>query len=224
MSRRDFRSWSIAGVWRRAREVLRQEGPRSLWFKILGEICYRRLLLLERVLDGSKKESGGLGPVSRLATSDLDCYSRFQPDADLAEIRRRLRRGDICLAMNHEGEIIHACWIRRGRARSEYLDCEVELPPDTGYAYEAFTKPEFRGRGVANAGAHLMEAPLVEAGYRTVLSMIGPENYASLRFTQQAGHRIVGRIGYRGLGPWRRYFCKIHSTTFPVLSVERRRG
>ena len=31
-------------------EVLREEGVSALWFRSLGEICYRRLLMLERSL------------------------------------------------------------------------------------------------------------------------------------------------------------------------------
>lgn len=220
MSHRDFDSWSIGGLWRRTLEVLREEGLRSLWFKILGETGYRRVLLVERVLDGSKPKSGAWDCLSMLTTSDLDRYSRFHPDADLDEIRARLERGDICFAMNQEDEIIHVCWVRRGRAHIDYLDCEVELPSDVGYVYEVFTKPEFRGRGLAGARTSLMEKPLIDAGYRGVLSAIGPENRASLHFNQQAGHKVVGRIGYRGLGPWRRYFYRVRSATFATLAVE----
>jgi GNAT superfamily N-acetyltransferase len=221
MSRRDFDSWSIRGLWRRTREVLRDEGLRSLWFKILGEICYRRLLLVERVLDGSTRKPGGLGCLSMLTTSDLDRYRRLQPDADPDEIGIRLERGDFCFAMNHEGEIIHVCWVRRGRAHIDYLDCEVELPSDVGYAYEVFTKPEVRGRGVAGRRARLMEPPLIDAGFRAVLSAIGPEDGASLHFNQQAGHKVVGRMGYWRLGPWRRDFFRIRSASFAMLTVEK---
>lgn len=208
-------------VWRRAGATLRREGPRSLWFKVLGALCYRRLLLVERVLDGPTGDDGGCGGLTVLTTSDLNRYGRFQPDADLDEIAARLARGDMCLGMIHTGELIHACWVRRGRAHIEYLDCEFELPSDVGYAYEAYTKPEFRGRGVAGARARLMEAPLSRAGYRAVLSAISPENGASLYFNRQAGHKVVGLIGWLGLGPWRWYFCRVRAASFPALSVGR---
>jgi hypothetical protein len=48
--------WTAVRVWHRAKQVLREEGLKSLWFKILGETVYRRLLLLERVLEGGETQ------------------------------------------------------------------------------------------------------------------------------------------------------------------------
>ncbi|MDA1315365.1 MAG: hypothetical protein O2968_18705 [Acidobacteria bacterium] len=41
------RSWKIAEAFARGQQVLRQEGPRDLWFKVWGELGYRRLNLFE---------------------------------------------------------------------------------------------------------------------------------------------------------------------------------
>ena len=218
---RNRTSWSLVTIGRRAKEVLTDEGVRSLWFKVLGEICYRRLLILEQVMEGSPGAgTSGLGRLSLLTPSDLDRYGRLCPDADLNKIRKRLERGDICFAMNHEGQMIHVCWVTRGPAWVDYLDCEILLPAGAGYAYEAFTKPQFRGRGVAGARTRLMEGPLMEAGYRSVISAIGPENRTALHFNMGAGHRVVGLIGYWRFARWRRYFCRVRGASFAALAVK----
>ena len=38
-------------VWRRGREIVRDEGPSALAFTVLADLGYGRLLLLERFLD-----------------------------------------------------------------------------------------------------------------------------------------------------------------------------
>ena len=50
-------SWTWRQAWRRALEVLQQDGPQSLWFKVLSETVYRRVILLERLLDEPEAKS-----------------------------------------------------------------------------------------------------------------------------------------------------------------------
>lgn len=199
--------WTPALIWDRAREVLRDEGLKSLWFKVLGETIYRRVLLLERILeDVDTKEDETTGRISLLRVVDLPRYVTFRPGSDLGELRQRLDRGESCFVMEIGEEIAHACWIANTRTRIEYLDCEVDLPPDTCYAYESYTRPGFRGRGIAGARVRRMEPELIRMGYRRALAVVGPENYRAIYFNTAAGNEIVGALGYYQLGPWRRYF------------------
>ncbi len=65
---------------KRSIEVLRNEGVRSLWFKILGETVYRRVWLWERVLSEplSERTSQVLVEISLLASSELNEYFDFR--------------------------------------------------------------------------------------------------------------------------------------------------
>lgn len=201
--------WTPGRIWHRVKEVLHQEGLRSLWFKVLGETVYRRLLLVERVLEGGDTRGDeATGRLSLLCADDLPRYALFRSDADLKDIAGRLDRGDLCLVMSVGKQIAHACWITSKHTQIDYLECEVMLSPDMCMAYDAFTKPAFRGRGIAGARTRQMEPYLIKSGYRRLLSAIGPENRQSLYFNTAAGHQIVGVMGYYQLGPWRRYFCR----------------
>jgi ATP-dependent Clp protease ATP-binding subunit ClpA len=43
-------------------------------------------------------------------------------------------------------------------------------------------------------------------GARRIVGVLEPENRAGIGANEMAGYRIVGRIGYVKLGPWRRDF------------------
>lgn len=215
--------WTPGRIWRRIKEVLRQERLGSLWFKLLGETVYRRLLLVERVLEGGDTcGDETTGRLSLLGAGDLPRHALFRPDADLNDIGVRLDRGDLCFAMSIGDEIAHACWITGKHAQIDYLECEVMLRPDGCLAYDAYTKPAFRGRGIAGARTRRMEPHLMKCGYRRLLSVIGPENRQSLYFNTAAGHQIVGVMGYYQLGAWRRYFCRPYpGSAFTPLQLRR---
>ena len=197
-------------------KVLREEGLRSLWFKVLGEICYRRLAIIERIFDG-EAEAGlrvdwGL---SKLTIPELPAYHARYPETDLDELRRRMERGGWCYVIRYDGGIIHSCWIATGTVRIDYLDCEVCIGSDLVYPYEAFTVPEFRGRGVATARVRLMERHLLAEGYQGSVGVVQPSDRAALRFNLSGQNRVIGTIGFFCLGGWRRYFLRLDKALQP---------
>lgn len=212
MSRR-----TLPEILRRALEVLRQEGIKSLWFKILGETVYRRMVLMERTLDEPITEVSPRLPVtiSLLRDTDLSEYTRFRPEIDPDEIRRRLASGQMCFAAWHEGRIVHAAWVATGHAWIGYLAREITLAPDEVYAYESFTSPDFRGQNVAGARSSYMQQALQRAGYRRILAAIMPENKPAFRPVEKTGFRPIGMIGYLRLGPWRWDFIRLQPGTRP---------
>ena len=72
--------WTIPSIYSRSVEVLRDEGVLSLWFKVLGELAYRRLLLLRRPLDAPTPtiEPSLAIEVGRLEESDTEQYLDFR--------------------------------------------------------------------------------------------------------------------------------------------------
>ena len=217
--------WTPASVLVRAKQVLREEGLKSLWFKVLGETVYRRQLLIEGVLQGSDTDDDGTkGHISLLGTADLPRYAAFRPESDIEELRGRLDRGESCFVMEIGGEIAHACWIAKKYTRIDYLECEVELPPDACYGYDAYTHPAFRGRGIAGARVRRMETELMRMGYRRTLAVVGPENRRAIYFNTTAGNEVVGRIGYYQFGPWRHYFCNVDAGKESAALLDPRRA
>ena len=186
---------------------------KNLWFRGLSRArIYRRLILRERLLSQPFPDVSARVPirVSLLAADEIDAYMAFRPDQSIAEIRRRLDEGQQCFAVWHDRRIIHTGWTVTGRARIEYLSTEMPLAPDEVYSYDAYTSPAFRGLGVSPARMLEMMRYFRDRGYRCQLGAILPENRSSLQQGEKSGsYRLIGEIGYVGLGPWRHVFSRI---------------
>lgn len=203
--------WTWGKVLRQAAEVFREEGAKSLWFKILGETVYRRVVVMERPLDEPVAEIAARLPVvvSLLRESEVDDYIEFRAGADPSELRRRLEDGQLCFVVRHEGRIVHSTWVATGRAWIDYLSREMRLLPDEVYVYEAFTAPAFRGQQISPARAVHLVRHFQEAGYRRLVALIVPENKQAFRAAQRTGYKPCGLMGYLRLGPWRRHFLRV---------------
>ncbi len=203
--------WTWRSALRRAVEVLRAEGLGSLWFKILGETVYRRVVLLERRLDGSAVEVTSRLPVvlGLLQETEVDEYVALRPTSDPAEVRRRLAAGQQCFTARHEGRLVHVCWVATHRAWIGYLQREIALAPDEAYIYDAFTAPDWRGQNISPARSAHMQRALWAAGTRRLLTVIMPENRPAFRPPAKTGYRPIGVLGYVRLGPWRRDFGRL---------------
>jgi len=211
------RRWTWRDVLKQVRQALRDEGVKSLWFKILGQTVYRRVVLMECPLD---QPLGYVTPslsvvIDRLRRSEIDEYAAFRPDVDPSEMRRRLEAGHLCFVARHEGQIVHACWATPGRAWVDYLAYEMPLARDEVYQYDSFTAPAFRGHNLA--AARVIEAARYfhHAGYRRLVAVVVPENASAFRPLEKAGYRPFGLIGYVQIGQWRRNFCWVNRDSLP---------
>lgn len=206
---------------RRALEVLRQEGPRSLWFKFLGETVYRRMDLIERELDaqaGPPADTRGL-EFGLLAATDVDEFLAFRDYAGRDLVLERLTRGERCFLLRDRGRIVHCCWTATGRSHIDYLGCDIRLANGAVYVYEAYTAPEARGRSASSLRSSLMEQHYAEHGYHRLVAVIWPENRPVYRSMEKAGYRVTGRIGFRGPGRWRRHFFRYRGGNAPLALV-----
>jgi SAM-dependent methyltransferase/GNAT superfamily N-acetyltransferase len=198
-----------AAVWRTVAATARAEGIRGLWFKTLGEIGYRRAVLLECPLDQPLASVAARIPlrVELLDQSQLDEYNAFRRGADSTAARRQLEAGDRCYIARSEGRIIGACWSATRRAWSLYLSREIRLTADEVYLFDGFTDPQYRGKGVMPALITETHRFHRSMGMRRGLAVAVPENQSSIRTL--IGYRPVGTIGYFAVGQWRHDFCRM---------------
>src|SRR5262245_61352405 len=111
----DRRRRSLGHVWRRGREILREEGWVRLVFMVLADLGYRRLLLYERRLDAP------IAPVpSRVAlvfgglqAAALEEHLRMRPRVTRRLLDERFARGDRCFVARSGGRIVAVSWFSR---------------------------------------------------------------------------------------------------------------
>ncbi len=205
-------------VLTRALEVAHAEGLRALWFRILAKTCYRRMIVVERLLDGPQEEVTAAMPVTiaLLKMDDVDEYLRFRPSANASDVASRLASGDFCFAGWIDGRIANAMWITIGRCRVEYLDADIDVAPGDVYAYASFTAPEFRNRNLAATRGREIIRYLKERGYFRILGVILPENRPAFRPAEKLGYRRIGVIGRIKVGSFRHDFTRIDGASRPI--------
>jgi GNAT superfamily N-acetyltransferase len=201
-------AYPTGNVFRRALLTLRVEGPKSFWFKLLGECGYRRLLLVERPLDQPIADYTPRLPVNvaMLAQSEVDDYLVFRPRNTRREIAERLRSGQLCFVARHEGRIVGASWACFQPAWIPFLGCSIDVTSDEAHIYDKFMLPTYRGYGIANAVRTHQLKHLQRAGYRRATGAVLPENVSSLRDDTRGGFRAYGVLARIKLGPWQRVF------------------
>ena len=192
----------------RSLEVLRNEGLKSFLFKVLGEILYRRLILVERALGEPQPFFRPVRDVvvEVLSWKDVSEYLEFRPDSKSKEIERRLGMGQDCFAVFLGQKIVHAAWVTPGRAFVPYLGIHIEPCPGEFYLFDIYTKPKFRGMNLYLYREREMEKELRRRGCRRVIASVYPENMPALKAMRKSGYRVAGKMGFLRLGPFRHDF------------------
>lgn len=198
--------WTLRAIATRAREVVREDGAKTLWFKLLGETVYRRMLVTELRLPAPAPDRPPReGLDGRLLTAgDLGAYAALHGDAE--EAPARMERGERCFGTWSDGRLVSTRWLATGTTRIEPLGRTVELQPGDVYIYGVFTAPEHRGRGVSSVGAAAVPELLAAEGARRIVGVLEPEGKTAIELNKRSGYAIVGKIGYVGVGGTRRHF------------------
>jgi ribosomal protein S18 acetylase RimI-like enzyme len=193
---------------RRAMRTLRVEGPRSVWFKLLSECGYRRLLLLERPLDEPIADfTPALAvDVAMLGSGEVDEYLAFRSGTLRHDIDDRLRNGQMCFVARHQRRIVAAAWLAVQPIWVSFLGCRIDVEAGEAHVYDKFTMPEYRGRGIANAVRTHHLRHLQRRGFRRATGAVLPENVSSLRDDAKGGFRAYGMLVRIKVGRWQRVF------------------
>jgi GNAT superfamily N-acetyltransferase len=181
-----------------------------LWFKVLGETVYRRLIIVElplapppAVRAASRELTFGF-----LEPRQVDAYLALRPDQSAAAVAARLRRGDRCFVAREGDRIVSARWTAAGTAWVEYLGRRWLLEPGDVYLYETYTHPDVRGDAVSSAAGTRLARALAAEGWNRIVGGVVPENRPALRTASKTGYQRTGTMGYVRLGPWRRDFVR----------------
>jgi ribosomal protein S18 acetylase RimI-like enzyme len=208
---RESKRNGAASAWRRASELAREGGVRAIWFTALGELCYRRVEIREYVLDKADDNDLDAAKLSieQLNAADIEQYNAFREPSDPDSAQRRMLAGHHCFIARHKGKIVCASWGATRNATSGYLSAPIALTSDEAYAYDLFTAPEWRQKGIAAAVTRALHNFYRDEGKRRVLRFIVPENYAAI--TGTLGYHSIGTMGFLGVGRFRLNFCHMNA-------------
>jgi GNAT superfamily N-acetyltransferase len=167
-----------------------------VWFKILATTVYRRVLLLERTLNGP------IPMISPQVDVTIDClgdtqvkeYFQLQPEAQESEIHHRFSRGHTCFAARYKNRLIAVAWATPHRIHISYVAFVRPLPDKSIYFYESFTEPGYRGLSIQSALCSHMMRHYGAKGFQRVLTGVVPENGPSRRKNEKCGFRPFAMI------------------------------
>jgi ribosomal protein S18 acetylase RimI-like enzyme len=197
-------------LFRRIVEIIRREGPASLWFRWWAFLGYRRTMLLVCELSEAREppaarlqtRSGRLGP------DDVDAYLLFRRGATRADYLERLDHGFECHAVWHGARIASVTWTARRRAILWLLDSEFDVPERTLYLFDSYTHSDFRGRRLQGRVFMDLREMAEAQGLERFMTFVIPENRANLRSRGRMGFKRAGRVGRLGWGRWVLYWTR----------------
>jgi GNAT superfamily N-acetyltransferase len=198
--------------------ALREEGLKGFWFKLLSEICYRRVILLERSPEETLETKPPFGvTISLLKKTEVDEYLAFHTEANPSRIADRLIAENWCFIARYEGQLIASAWAAIQRAWISYLACQISLAEGEVYFYDAVTRPDFRGQSISPIIRAEMTRYFQNAGYRRIITAVLPENKLGLQVSRKVGSRPFGMRGYIKIGPWRWDFRRINKRKYDSI-------
>lgn len=202
-------------MFQRALAILREDGLLALAFRILGEICYRRVLLIQHPLH---LPYAAPDPRCRwLQPAEAGDYAAFHPAVSLPEVQSRFDLGQRCWVLTVDGRIAHALWVDRRRAWIDYLQLEFPLTPGDAYLYNSYTPPAFRGRGFAAAALRSVAHALRQEGATRAVACLQPDRAIAYPPVFRSGFQPFACFGWFRLGPWRRSFLR-PTSRFPFYA------
>ena len=208
--------WTLRAIIERAGQVLRQEGVKSLWFRVLGELGYRRTILFQLDLTHDRQDKAvpagvRFGLLSPNRVQDLLGLVRY---CDEREIRRRLAAGQLCVVGYADGKPAYVNWLALGQVWIDFFGIQAVLSPGTAYSYELYVDPACRGLGLNRAGVDFGVQRLRERGFTKCVGVVVPENRAGLGYTLACGCQPIGWVRSLRLGGFRR--CWIGTSIEPA--------
>src|SRR5262245_7861849 len=183
---RKLRRW-----WKVGGEVFRREGPGRLLVRAgtaLRGLVYRDVILVALDVTRDVPEVATVVPVMMrlLGPEDVAAYARFRGfSIEHVTTRRRLEKGDACIAAWIDDEIVSAGWYSFDEAWVDDVGRGLRLAQGEVFGYDLYTAESQRGRGVASERGRWAADHLRSEGYRTIVAGISPQNLPALGPTRK---------------------------------------
>jgi GNAT superfamily N-acetyltransferase len=178
---------------------------RNLLTRLLRRLEWRHgvhlVRILGRTISGSSDVPAPTGLTVRVVREDEMLAHCADEALGLTPswVRDAFARGDACAAA-FDGEVLAGYVWSTFEAAPDVDGIWVRVGGDSAYRYKAFVRPDYRGRGIAPALYHHLDAAAIRHGRRTSIGFIALHNTASLAAAQTSGSRCLGHVAYCRLG------------------------
>lgn len=133
----------------------------------------------------------------RVATKEELEIAAKQSHTDLKEesIEKACARGDICVAVFKDKQIIAYAWHALSTAPHKSR-IWIGFNSNIVYGYKAYTMPKYRQQGLFYYITPHVNYVMKKRGHDNVLIYVESHNYPSLISSKKTGHTLVGYAGY----------------------------
>lgn len=193
--------------WLRIRQIIRHEGPFSLWFGALAWLGYRRNLFLTCKLNSVERPSGSADPldIELMTEGEVDEYIAFRRGARKTDIHSRFRLGFKCYAARYQDTMVSTTWVARGWAILWTFNARFALEEDQLYVFDSYTTPDFRGKRIQQQVFRRLAEDAIGVGCTDAVLFVDPQNRPNLKSRKRSGFVPKGSVTWIGIGTWNRY-------------------
>lgn len=209
----------------RIAQIRRDEGLRHLSSRILHKLAapvaewgsitfFERVLASDSVLRGHAEFT-----VREVAPAEAGLLEAGRdPSQSCDEALCRFRRGDRAFAaMDAHGSCVHTRWVTTLPTVIPEIDRAIVPGPGQAYVYNAYTRPDSRGRGIDGLVRNLIFSTLRSEGFTAVYSYVRSDNPAGRRAASR-WQRPVGHVRYIRIAHGSPFVFRARQSTFPPLA------
>jgi hypothetical protein len=200
---------AVRPLHQRAHRAFRERGVRAFASKVRSAVGTRRVVVYrldrEQVLKRAIPVEGVT--VRSLTESDIPACLAMQLPYSEDMVAARFRAGDSCLAAWRDTRVVAVRWLTTLRADVGPLGISLSVRPGIAYAYDAFTAPEERGRGIAGIVTAALFESASASGAMHVINAVLPSS--SGQVLARGRSKVLGSLSARNLGRWSIVRCQM---------------
>jgi ribosomal protein S18 acetylase RimI-like enzyme len=107
----------------------------------------------------------------------------------------KIAKGDLLFVHERDGKFVYFVWIEQNNISIDWF--RFDLPHNVAYLSNEFTRPEYRGQGIAKMVRKQIFHYLKNNGIRFVILVINPKNESALKLNKSCGFKEYQIVTYK---------------------------
>jgi GNAT superfamily N-acetyltransferase len=135
--------------------------------------------------------------VRLLTDSDISTVEKKFETLKLVGIKERFQAGHVCFVAELDGEIVHTQWFSFGDMFLDAFSRRISLDPESAYAYDGFTLPDYRGLGMmGKTFSDALQYLYAKRGITHFYVATSHTNLVMQKLARRHGLREIGTVTY----------------------------